>query len=163
MANNLTGLLKNKVLASLTSRLSVFEKFNIVCILGADKIQNCKLTPQGMLELDGEAIAAPGRLLSFKNDEFYRTGVFVITDKEASKQDYRLTGETRLYQYPLNRVDGAEYSLYTLITKKFYFLLSSHQSRCVNFDSQYSVLSPNMEMFCEEDERDPVRVAFSEE
>lgn len=62
--------------------LSVFEKYQIMSVIGTHTISYCTLKADGTVRSVRDVQQAPGRILRFQDDSQYRCGVLMLIDKQ---------------------------------------------------------------------------------
>ena len=105
--------------------LSVFKKFHLVSMVGANKFQYTELNSQGELRHEFSR-KAEGRILSFKDDISFNTGLLYMTDDATFSSAYRDIKGCRLYTFPFVSIPGSIITLRAAKMEVSYELMSSN-------------------------------------
>ena len=108
----------------------------------------------GEARLKSCAAKAPGRILSFTDDQFYYMGTLMLIDESSSgdMDEFIDVQGSRLFKFPFSSGSGKQQesakglSLHTLKMLKFHKLLSS-ENACVASDSAFEIIEARTEQF----------------
>ena len=71
-------------------RLSLFDKYHILCIIGTHCVSYCTLDAQGKLDRKDGEIRAPGRIVRYQDNQFYKSGVIMLLDSQEDTDDFKI-------------------------------------------------------------------------
>ena len=66
----------------------MFKKYEIVSIVGTDKVMFTKLDKHGKLLVDRDHTLDAGRIIRFANDKHFNMGMLLMTDDGAVNKDF---------------------------------------------------------------------------
>ena len=131
--------------------MSIFEKYQIVTIIGTHTISYSSLKQDGKMRNVRDVQTAPGRILRFQDDNLYRTGVLMLIDEQGEKDslDFKVQDGCSLYTFPLtwSELNSSEVALYALKMRQFYKLLTDKEDECISHDSLFNVMRANKAVF----------------
>ena len=100
--------------------IPLFEKFQILTLVGTHHIRYCSLSAKGVLSHNDVAKEAPGRIIHYQDDPFYKSGVLMLCDTVEDSDDYVEKAGCTLNTFPLEYVEGAKVTLHSLKMGIFY-------------------------------------------
>lgn len=71
-------------------KLSLFDQYRILCIIGTHCISYCTLDAQGNLKLEDGETKAPGRIVRYQDNQFYKSGVIMLLDSQEDTDDFKI-------------------------------------------------------------------------
>ena len=92
----------------------LFDKFQILALIGTHHIRYCQLSAKGVLSHNDVAKEAPGRILHYQDDPFYKSGLLMLCDTVEDSDDYVERDGCTLNTFPLEPAEGVEVTLHSL-------------------------------------------------
>ena len=101
---------------------------------------------------------APGRIITFKNDDAYNNGLVMLTDEGASCLEYKEVNGCQLFTFPLTETMGTKFTLSVLKQGTIHPLLTSEEQlpdtdtnelkkSCLAHDTYFKILRTNKAVF----------------
>ena len=154
------------------SHLSVYKTYSIVTLVGPNHIYMNTINADGKLKKQ-EKIQTDRRIIRFKDDANYKQGILLLLDRAAASVDFMERQGCKLYSFPYQENTSAKDSICLSVLKgnNVYDLLTAKEDACVAYDSYFTVVRANKDVFEKESDKfgqsddsdnDDVRQAFSE-
>ena len=160
--------------------LSVFDRYQVVALQGTNTVTFLNMSKSGKLKPDaarneGIKLQIPNRILRFRNDEYDRFGVLILTDEKVGLppgSEYADVMGCRLFTYPFTPIVGSRVTLSTIKEGHVFNLLTSDQSKALAEDSYFRTMRANKAMFesktdefavAEDNKPDKVKEAFTKD
>ena len=126
---------------------SIFKTYKLLIMIGTHRIESWKLSSRGKLRLDENLPGIPGRIIKFKNDDHYSTGMLLLCDSSAASKEYKDVGLSKLYTFPHLANEKAEVTLWAVKYGSFSKLTDSGSCAALRFDSYFKVMEANKAVF----------------